>query len=31
MKQLMVNLVFRLWVVMPRRFRLWAFMNDGVK
>ena len=29
-KQAGVDLVVRIWSVMPRRLRLWAFMNDGI-
>lgn len=27
-KRLLVRLIVRLWPVMPRRARLWAFLND---
>ncbi len=29
-RQLIVDGVIKLWPIMPRRLRLWAFMNDGV-
>jgi len=30
MKQRAVNFIVWAWIVMPRRLRLWAFMNDGI-
>ena len=28
MRRLAVNLIVRLWPIMRRRLRLWAFLND---
>jgi hypothetical protein len=31
MKQFIVEVIVKLWPIMPLRARVWAFMNDGVK
>ena len=28
MKQLAVNIILKLWRIVPKRFKLWAFLND---
>jgi hypothetical protein len=28
MKQFLVNLIVRLWPVMPHRIKVWAYLND---
>lgn len=28
MKTFLSNVIIRFWVVMPRRLRAWAFLND---
>lgn len=28
LKRALVNTILKLWPIMPRRARLWAFMND---
>jgi len=30
MKQFLVDFIVWAWPVMPRRFRLWAFLNDDM-
>lgn len=29
LRQFFVNCILWLWPVMPMRFRVWAFLNDG--
>lgn len=29
LRQALVNFIVWAWPVMPKRLRLWAFMNDG--
>lgn len=30
LRLMLVDLIVRLWIVMPRRARFWAFMNDDL-
>lgn len=30
MRQFLVNVILRLWKIMPLRLKLWAFMNDDM-
>ena len=30
-RQLLVEVIIRLWAIMPDRVRTWAFFNDGAE